>query len=135
MPVPTYLIRKNKKHLWFPIAGDSMEPTIYIDDYVLAMQIEPDSYHQIKDHYIYILSTRNHGILVKRVLNRLDTRGQIYAKSDNRSYSSFNIDQEEIVSVWEAKARLSFKFPNEQISLFNAVKDLESRVEELENKK
>lgn len=136
LPVPKHLLsRINRKHFWFPIIGDSMEPTIYIDDYVLAALVEPQDYSTIRDNYIYIISTANHGILIKRVLNRLEERGQLYARSDNRSYSSFNIDHREIVSIWEARAKLSFKFPNEPLNMYNAVRDLEARVESLERKK
>ena len=136
IPVPRSLLGRStrKKYFWFPVVGDSMEPTIYVGDYILASLVEPGQYDTIKDNYLYIVSTTN-GIVVKRILNRLDSRGQLYAKSDNRSYSGYNIDQSEIVSVWFAQARMSFKFPNEQIDLFNAYKDLESRIETLERKK
>lgn len=134
LPVPRHLITRtkasNNKFLWFPIIGDSMEPTIYKDDYILGSQVV--DYEKVRDNYIYIVSTKENGIVIKRVLNRLEVRGQLYARSDNRLYSAFNIDQDDIVSIWEARARLSFKFPNEQIDLFNKYMDLDARIEQIE---
>lgn len=132
LSLPTTLL-KSGKHLAFPIIGDSMEPTLYSGDYIVGRLIEKGDYQLIKDYFIYIVVTRD-GIVVKRLLNRLKERGQIRCRSDNRKFSAYNIEEDDIINIFQAKAKLSFNFSNEQANLFDMYHELEERIETLEIK-
>jgi phage repressor protein C with HTH and peptisase S24 domain len=121
------------KHMAFPIIGDSMEPTLYAGDTVVGRFLDRSEYENIRDQFIYIVVTRD-GVIVKRVLNRLKERGWIRCRSDNRKYSAYNVDEDDIVNIFEAKAKLSFNFTNEQANLFDLMHELEERLESVEEK-
>jgi len=88
----------------FEIAGDSMLPiksgTIVIGSYV-------EHPGEIKNGDTYVLVTRSEGIVFKRVFNYIDEKGKIYLVSDNRSFAPFELEQDEIIELWEAKAYIS----------------------------
>lgn len=127
--LPTRML-KSGNHKAFTVVGDSMEPTLYPGDYVVGRLIEKSEYEQIRDHFIYIVVTRE-GVVIKRLINRLRQRGEIRCRSDNRKYSAYNVQEDDIISVFEAKAKLSFNFTNEQGNLFDMYHDLEEKIDDL----
>lgn len=93
----------------FEISGDSMLPilpgTIVVGEYV-------DNIQSIKNGKTYILITHREGIVYKRVFNYLNDNGKLFLVSDNRHYAPYQIDAEDIVEVWAAKAYISVQFPD-----------------------
>ncbi len=129
--LPTRMLKAGN-HKAFTVVGDSMEPTLYPGDYVVGRLVEKGDYDQIRDHFIYVVVTRE-GVVIKRLINRLRQRGEIRCRSDNRKYSAYNIHEDDIVTIFEAKAKLSFNFTNEQGNLFDMYHDLEERLSALEH--
>jgi phage repressor protein C with HTH and peptisase S24 domain len=112
------------------VTGSSMKPTLYHEDFIIAARIEPGTYHAaIRDNNIYIVVTDSSDVLVKRVLNRIQERGQLWLKSDNPEYDSFNIDATQVLDVWEAKMRLTYHLSNTQADLFARVSRIEEELE------
>ena len=93
----------------FEISGDSMLPilpgTIVVAEYV-------DNIQSIKNGKTYILITQREGIVYKRVFNYLNENGKLFLVSDNRHYAPYQIDAEDVVEVWSAKAYISVQFPD-----------------------
>jgi len=115
----------------FEINGDSMLPlqpgTIIIGQYV-------DDLQAIKNGQTYVLVTTKEGVVYKRVFNYLEESSKLFLVSDNQSYEAYEVEAEEVLEVWEAKAYISVQFPNpndEDMSLerlTNIVLDLQQEI-------
>ena len=93
----------------FEISGDSMHPlasgTIIIGQYV-------ESAGEIKNGKTYILVTKKEGIVFKRIFNYLNDKEKLYLVSDNKQYSPYEIEPEDVLEIWSAKAYISVEFPD-----------------------
>jgi transcriptional regulator with XRE-family HTH domain len=98
----------------FEIAGDSMLPiasgTVIVGRYV-------DDWLSIKDGTPCIVVSGKEGIVFKRVFNRLKDAARLTLHSDNMLYSPYEIEVEDVVEIWEAKAYISSTFPIADLSL------------------
>jgi len=136
--LPTYNLPNisNGTFRMFQVAGDSMEPTIQNQSYVVG-EWKENWNEDIKDGRVYIFviqSFEYEGILVKRALNRIDKYGNVLLKSDNRIYGTKTFTPEEIKEVWEVKLYLSFNIPD-PATIYDRMNDLEARLIELEQPK
>lgn len=104
MPV----LPRNATYRAFEIKGDSMLPlqpgTIVFGEYI-------DDPNAIKSGKLYVIVTRDEGIVFKRVYNMLKEEGRLLMVSDNRTYPPYPIRAEDVLEVWSAKAFFSMKFP------------------------
>lgn len=112
----------------FEIAGDSMLPiasgTVIVGRYV-------DDWLTLKDGTPCIVVSAKEGIVFKRVFNRLKNAATLTLHSDNPVYSPYDIDVEDVVEIWEAKAYISSTFPIADLSLnrlASIVLDLQQQV-------
>jgi len=132
-------ILKHGTYRAFEISGDSMLPimpgTIIIGEYVEDLK-------NLKSGKTYILVTDREGIVYKRVFNYLDENGKLFLVSDNRQYAPFQINGEEVLEAWSAKAYISVQFPDieteKEMSIDNlagVVLDLQKEIIELKSKK
>lgn len=105
MPV----LPRNRTYRAFEIRGDSMLPvqpgSIIFGEYV-------EDVSGIKNGKLYILITRNDGIVFKRVFNFAGQESKLLLVSDNRMYEPYGLDVAEILEVWAAKAFYSNQFPD-----------------------
>lgn len=109
MPV----LPRNATYRAFEIKGDSMLPlqpgTIVFGEYV-------DDPIAIKSGKLYVVVTRDEGIVFKRVYNVLKEEGRLLMVSDNRAYPPYPLKAEDIIEVWTAKGFFSMKFPEPESS-------------------
>ncbi len=123
----------------FEISGDSMLPilpgTIIVGEYVEQLK-------DLKNGKTYVLVTNREGIVYKRVFNYMDENGKLFLVSDNRQYTPFQIDGEEVLEAWAAKAYISVQFPDvesdKEMSIENlagVVLDLQKEILDLKSKK
>lgn len=121
----------------FEIVGDSMLPlasgSIVIGKYT-------ENLSDIKNGKTYILVTKNEGVVYKRVFNYLSDQGKLHLVSDNKTYSAYNVNPEDVLEIWEAKAYISIQFPDpkdaDELSLeklTGIVLDLQQEVIKLKN--
>ena len=93
----------------FEISGDSMLPlmpgTIVIGEYI-------DDLRDLKNGKTYVLVTKREGIVYKRAFNYIADTGKLFLVSDNRHYAPYQIDAEDVVEAWSAKAYISVQFPD-----------------------
>ena len=105
MPV----LPKNKTYRAFEIQGDSMLPiqpgSIIFGEYV-------ENVASIKNGKLYLLVTKQDGIVFKRVFNFPESEGKLLLVSDNRQYDPYSIDAADVLELWSAKAFFSNQFPD-----------------------
>ena len=78
------------------VSGDSMSPKYHSGDLVACQKIEEVTFWQW--HRIYAISTKNQGILLKRI-EKGDTPESVTCVSENPAYTPFELNNQEIVSV------------------------------------
>ncbi|MFD0998193.1 XRE family transcriptional regulator [Ohtaekwangia kribbensis] len=102
------VLPRNKTYRAFEIQGDSMLPvqpgSIIFGEYV-------EDVGDIKNGKLYILVTKQDGIVFKRVFNFADDEGKLLAVSDNRQYQPFSVTADDVLEIWAAKAFFSNQFP------------------------
>lgn len=127
--LPTYHLPNihHGTYRMFQVNGHSMYPTLHDNGFVVGEWVE-NWYNGINDDRVYVVVSKSDGVVVKRILNRLEKYGSLYCKSDNRrEYPNFGIDIQNIVEVWEVKMALSFELPN-PAELYDRLNDLESEI-------
>jgi len=133
------ILPTNATYRAFEISGDSMLPilpgTIIIGEFV-------DDVREIKNGKTYILVTRTEGIVYKRIFNYIDDNGKLFLVSDNRQYSPYQIDIDDVMEVWASKAFISVQFPEageqNEVSteqLASIVLDLQKEIVKLKEEK
>ncbi|MGV4380215.1 LexA family transcriptional regulator [Ornithobacterium rhinotracheale] len=125
--LPTYNLPNVRNGIFrmFQVSGLSMYPTLQNNSYVVGQFVE-DWLH-LSDNRVYVVVTQEHGVIVKRVLNRIAKYGNLYCKSDNRDYPNISVAPEDIKEIWECKMHLSFEFLD-PATVYNKLSDLEADV-------
>jgi transcriptional regulator with XRE-family HTH domain len=131
------ILPKNKTYRAFEIQGDSMLPiqpgSIIFGEYL-------ENIGSIKNGKLYILVTKQDGIVFKRVFNFIQSEGKLLLVSDNRQYEPYAIDMNDVLELWVAKAFFSTQFPDLQNTsasvdhLAHTVLSLQSEVQRLKKK-
>lgn len=105
------ILPKSRTYRAFEIQGDSMLPvlpgSIIFGDYV-------EHITAVRNNKLYILVTRNDGIVFKRVFNFANEEGRLLLVSDNRNYQPYSISAADVMEVWSARAYFSQQFPDPQ---------------------
>jgi len=128
---------KSGTHRAFEISGNSMQPTIQNGSIAVGRWVE--SLEDIRDRRIYILVTKNDGIVIKRVINKVKEAGKLILISDNSNkidHYTYPVEASDVLEAWYLRGALIFNFqePGELYGRFN---DLEAKVtlmaEQLQN--
>lgn len=101
-------------HRAFEISGDSMLP-ISSGAVIIGRFLE--TWTDIKDGTPCIIVSQKEGVVFKRIFNKIKNEAVLYLHSDNPSYSPYEIQVEDILEIWEAKAYISNTFPIADFSL------------------
>ena len=132
--LPTYRLPglDNATYRMFETEGPSMAPTITSGDRVIGQWV--DSLDNIRENRVHVIVTRNDGIVIKRVQNRIDQRGKIVLKSDTINHRSefptYQIDPEDVKEIWYCRLKLSGDF-SEPAEIYHRVNDLEADMVEV----
>ena len=111
----------------FEVKGHSMFPTIHSGALAVGEWCE-NWQEDIKDNQIYIIVSKEDGIVVKRCLNRIKKYNNLYLKSDNRrEYPSYPIKPEDILEVWTLKTAFIYDF-QDPADMYDRVNDLEAEM-------
>ncbi|WP_417289648.1 S24 family peptidase [Corallibacter sp.] len=125
--LPTYRLPRlnNGTFRMFEVKGHSMNPTLHDKCIVVGEWVE--NWNDIKDNQIYVVLTED-GLVVKRVINRLQKYGNLFLKSDNRSeYPSYAVNHNEIREVWKVNLAMLFNLLDPS-TIFDRINDLEADV-------
>ncbi len=120
----------NGTYRCFEVYGNSMVRTFFDGDLVFGKYVE--SLEDIKDGRIYVIVSKDDGIVLKRVINRIEERGKLILKSDNKNgnYPTYTIDAEDIMEVWYVTMFASKQMP-EPVDVYDRLHELESQLVEL----
>lgn len=115
----------------FEVQGNSMVRTFFDGDLVFGKYVE--SFNDIKDGRVYIIVSKNDGVVLKRVINRIEEQGKLILKSDNKdgNYPTYTISADDIMEVWYVSMFASKQMP-EPIDVYDRLHELESKIVDLE---
>ena len=121
----------NGTYRCFEVKGNSMVRTFFDGDLVFGKYVE--DLNDIKDGRIYVIVSKNDGIVLKRVINRVTERRKLILKSDNKdgNYPTYTINAEDIVEVWYVTMYASKQMP-EPVDIYDRLHELESKVVDIE---
>lgn len=94
----------------FEVDGHSMFPTLQASDRVITRWA---GISEVRDDRVYVIVTKNDGVLIKRIINRYQ-EGKIIAKSDNNHGGEFPalvLDLSEIIEIWYVVERWTRQLP------------------------
>ncbi|CAL2079943.1 Transcriptional regulator [Tenacibaculum sp. 190524A05c] len=111
----------------FEVQGNSMVRTFFDGDLVFGQYVE--NLYDVKDGRVYVIVSKNDGIVLKRVINRIQERGKLILKSDNKdgNYPTYTINADEVMEVWYVTMYASKQMP-EPIDVYDRLHDLESQI-------
>ena len=127
--LPTYSLPNLRNGIFrmFQVSGFSMIPTLHHNSIVVGQFVENWS-TDIKDNRIYVVVTKEHGVVVKRLLNRITKYGNIFCKSDNRKeFPSFATRTNDVTEIWEVKMALIHDLPD-PTDIYDKINDLEAEL-------
>lgn len=110
----------------FEVDGVSMFNTLQDKDRCIARWSQVS---EIRDDRVYVLITRNDGILIKRCINRFK-EGKVICKSDNNhsgEYPPIVLELSEIIEVWYVVERWTRQLPPPG-ELYKRITNLEADV-------
>jgi len=110
LQLPSYMLRDGLCYA-VQVSGESMEPTLYEDDWVICRLLDKSDYHYINDGHVYLVVSPNLGIQVKRVKNRLQQHGTIRCISDNPKHEPYELQESEILQLWKVEWHLRSNMP------------------------
>ena len=112
----------------FEVDGPSMAPNIMSGDRVIGEWVS--DWNQIRENRVHVVVTKN-GVVVKRILNRINARGKIVLKSDTvhhrKEFPTFDLDPAEILEIWYCRLKLSADF-SEPSEIYTRLNDLEAEM-------
>jgi len=92
----------------FEIKGDSMLPlqsgTIIIGEY-------QENWADVKAAETYVVISKSDGVVYKRIGNKFKENKKLKLISDNPVYEPYEINGEDILEIWKAKAYISTHLP------------------------
>ena len=132
------MLPRNRTYRAFEIQGDSMLPvqpgSVIFGEYM-------EDVAAIKNGKLYILVTKQDGIVFKRVFNFTAEEGKLLLVSDNRQYEPYSVDAAEVLEIWQAKAFFTNQFPDPQTTnavstehLAHTVLQLQAELQKLKKK-
>lgn len=133
--LPANMISRSGLNLCIKIKGDSMSPTLLDSSYLIINNIHPSDWVNMPDEHVYVVSDREGRTYVKRIKNRLN-KGFIVCMSDNvdkANYPNFNLQIDEINTIWHAEWYISAKMPNINENYYSKLIQLEDNFEDLKN--
>lgn len=117
----------NGTYRCFEVQGDSMATTFHQGDLVFGKYVE--SLQEIKNDKVYVVISKEDGIVLKRVINRIQENGTLILKSDNKNgdYPSYSINANQITEIWDVSmyASKQLKHP---MNVHDRLLELESQL-------
>lgn len=99
----------------FQVHGASMQGTLEDGDWIICRFVEKWA-HDVLDNRVYVIVTET-DVLVKRVLNQFNERGQLSLHSDNPSFDVQPLDGRDVREVWQGVARLTQDLTNTRLDV------------------
>ena len=116
----------------FEVQGHSMVSTFFDGDLVFAKYVE--QLEDIKNDQIYVVISKNDGIVLKRIINTTKRDKKLILKSDNKdgNYPDFSINVEDIMEIWHVKMFAS-KQISQPVDVYDRLHELETKLVQLQD--
>ena len=124
----------DKKLRAFQVEGDSMLP-VPEGAWVVCEYLE--DFSQAKSDELYVVVTRDDGVVFKRIENRITENGILGLSSLNPAYKSYEIPILEIMEMWKFVSFISSEVNTDfspEESLFEMMKELKTEMSDLKEK-
>ncbi|MFK7781554.1 XRE family transcriptional regulator [Psychroserpens sp.] len=117
----------------FEVQGNSMVQTFFDSDFVYGKYIE--SVSDIKINEVYVIVSKDDGVVLKRVIKASENQEQLILKSDNKdgNFPDYRISFEDIMEVWQVIMYASKQIPK-PITIYDKLNELEGKIMNLERK-
>lgn len=96
------------------VRGESMEPTLLDRTRIVIRLLDRSNWGDVRNGKVYVITDREGLTYVKRVQNRLKTRGALVLISDNPDrdrFRSFELREEEIQHIWTVELYIADHIP------------------------
>lgn len=103
------VLPRNATYRAFEIKGDSMLP---IPSGAIVFGSYVESLTDIRSGELYVIVTKEEGIVFKRVYNLVKEERKLLLVSDNKAYEPYPVAAEDVLEVWQARGYFSNKFPD-----------------------
>lgn len=123
--LPSFML-KNGICYALQVNGDSMEPTLSEDDWVICRLLDGSEYTNIVDGGVYVIVSEQQGIQIKRVKNRLHQYGFIKCLSDNPKHEPYEIRESDLLQIWKVEWHFRSYLPENNHEWGNVQDKLES---------
>lgn len=114
----------------FEINGDSMIPTVYPREIVVSENVE--HWEQLENGTLCIVITEE-GIVAKRTYFYEEDRNLLILKSDNSNYKTYSIVLDDVLEVWQVKAKITNIFAQDHLVDAKKLESLESDIQSLKD--
>lgn len=128
--LPSYMIKEGQCYA-LQVSGDSMEPTLLQDDWVICRLLDTADYRYLSDGEVYVVVSPQKGIQIKRLRNRLHQYGVIRCLSDNPKHETFDIPESELLQVWKVEWHLRSHLPEVSPDMDHLQDNLQNVMEEM----
>jgi len=117
----------------FEVQGNSMVQTFYDGDLVFGKYVE--SLSEIKNNDVYVVVSKNDGVVLKRVLNSTENQQKLILKSDNTdgNFPDYSVHLEDIKEIWKVTMYASKQIPK-PVNMFDKLQELEHKIFNIESK-
>ncbi|MGK7391608.1 MAG: XRE family transcriptional regulator [Candidatus Cyclobacteriaceae bacterium M2_1C_046] len=114
----------------FEIEGESMVPTLFPSEIVIAKQKEIKNLESDK---LSVILTKK-ALIAKRAKRSAESKDKVKVISDNPEFSNFNISLQDIVETWEIQGKISKKLLQNYVFDFHRLTTLEQDIKNLQSK-
>ena len=133
--LPQSMVKRGSQYFCVRVKGESMAPTLLDSSFLVIRLLDRSEWEYMPEEQVYVVTDRDGKAYVKRVKNRLD-KGFIVCMSDNPDkayYPNFNLQADEIHTIWHAEWYISAKMPNIHQTYYTKVSQLEDDMAEMRN--
>lgn len=133
--LPQSMVKRGAQYFCVRIKGESMAPTLLDSSFLVIRLLDRGEWEYMPEEQVYVVTDREGKAYVKRVKNRLD-KGFVVCMSDNPDkayYPNFNLQENEINTIWHAEWYISAKMPNIHQTYYTKVSQLEDDMSEMKN--
>ena len=131
LQLPSYMLKDGLCYA-VQVSGESMEPTLYEDDWVICRLLDKSDYRYINDGAVYLVVSQEMGIQVKRIKNRLQQFGTIRCISDNPKHQPYELQEQEVLQLWKVEWHLRSHLPETNPDLDNIQGQISSMTAEMQ---
>jgi len=126
---------KNGTYRMFEVSGYSMHPTFHEKDIVVCQWVENQAH--LKNNHVYVVVTKEDGIVIKRLLIPTQGKSTLVLISDNNDegnqFPPITIEPTDIIEIWEFKALIT-EYLKPKNDPLKEIQNINYRLTVLENK-